>query len=78
MKSVLLKPGYDGTGAEMAAKVTLDMLGKAKQLQLLWKPNRKRSPVINRLTNISAEIACTVAQLRRVQGQLRALKTSVI
>lgn len=57
----------------MAAKVTLDMLGKPKQLQLLWKPNRKRSPIINKLTNISAETACTVAQLRRVQGQLHAL-----
>lgn len=35
MKSVTLKSGYDGTGADMAGKVTLDMLDKAKQLHLL-------------------------------------------
>lgn len=54
MKSVTLKSGYDGTGADMAGKVTLDMPDKAKQLHLLWKPNRKKESH-HSLTNINAD-----------------------
>lgn len=46
MTSVLLKIGSGRTAVETAGKkATLDHVGEATQLCLLWKPERRKSPI---------------------------------